>query len=161
MDPLAFKKYPQQPHGGELVNQVVPAEKREAMLAKARELPTIRIDLEASITIEMIATGVLSPNKGFMNEADYKSVLKEGRLSNGLVWPVPLSFAPIGERNREVIKTLSVGNEVALTDGGEEPDRHPANRGHLRLRQRRTGAPSVRHHRSQPSRGRFHLPPHG
>lgn len=121
MDPLAFKKYPQQPHGGELVNQVVPAEKREAMLAKARELPTIRIDLEVSITIEMIATGVLSPNKGFMNEADYKSVLKEGRLSNGLVWPVPLSFAPIGERNREVIKTLSVGNEVALTDGGEEP----------------------------------------
>lgn len=121
MAPLAFDKYPQQPHGGELVNQVVPAAEREQALAKAKELPVIRIDLEASITIEMIATGVLSPNKGFMNEADYKSVLKEGRLSNGVIWPVPLSFAPIGERNSEVIKQLSTGDAVALCDGGEEP----------------------------------------
>lgn len=117
MNPLAFKKYPQQPHGGVLVDQVVPAAEREQELAKARELPTIRVDLEACITIEMIATGVLSPNKGFMNEADYKSVLKDGRLSNGVAWPVPLSFAPIGERNSEIIKGLSVGDEVALTDG--------------------------------------------
>lgn len=45
------------------------------------------VDLEAVITLEMIATGVLSPYEGFMNEADYKSVLKEWRLANGLVWP--------------------------------------------------------------------------
>src|SRR5690625_1476803 len=121
MNPLAFKKYPQQPHGGVLVDQVVPAAEREQALAKAREVPRIRIDLEASITIEMIATGVLSPNTGFMNEADYKSVLTEGRLSNGVVWPVPLSFAPIGERNSEVIQGLSVGDEVALSDNGGEP----------------------------------------
>ena len=39
------------------------------------------VDMEAVITLEMIATGVLSPNEGFMNEVDYKSVLTEGRLS--------------------------------------------------------------------------------
>ena len=54
----------------------------------------------------MIATGVLSPNEGFMNEVDYNSVLTTGRLTNGLVWPVPLSFAPIGNRNKEVVKSL-------------------------------------------------------
>src|SRR5690606_20891588 len=89
--------------------------------APARSLPSIRVDLEAVITIEMIATGVLSPNKGFMNEADYKSVLKDGRLANGTVWPVPLSFAPIGDRNSEIIKGLSVGDDVALTDSRNEP----------------------------------------
>src|SRR5690554_3390014 len=118
---LPFHTYPQQPHGGTLVNQVVPDHLRAAEIARARELPSIRVVLEAVITIEMIATGVLSPNKGFMNKADYLSVLKDGRLSNGVVWPVPLSFAPIGERNQEIIAGLKQGDEVALTDSDNEP----------------------------------------
>ncbi|MFZ6049930.1 sulfate adenylyltransferase [Pseudomonas sp. CR3202] len=118
---LNFDKHPQQPHGGTLINQVVPAEKLQAGIERARTLPSIRVDLEAVITIEMITTGVLSPNKGFMNRADYESVLATGRLSNGLIWPVPLSFAPVGERNREVIRSLSVGSDVALTDSHNEP----------------------------------------
>lgn len=118
---LNFDRYPQQPHGGTLVNQVVPEHRVKDEIERARSLPSIRVDLEAVITIEMIATGVLSPNKGFMNEADYNAVLKDGRLSNGVIWPVPLSFAPIGDRNRETIKGLSVGSEVALTNSQNEP----------------------------------------
>ncbi|MGO3891900.1 MAG: sulfate adenylyltransferase [Paenalcaligenes sp.] len=118
---LNFDRYPQQPHGGKLVNQVVPADKVQAEIERARTLPSIRVDLEAVITIEMITTGVLSPNKGFMNEDDYKSVLTSGRLANGVIWPVPLSFAPTGDRNKEIIKSLSVGGEVALTDSHNEP----------------------------------------
>lgn len=113
---MTFDHYPQQPHGGELINRVAKGEERERLLRKAEELPKIMIDLEAIITIEMIATGVLSPNDGFMNEEDYLSVLKEGRLTNGLIWPVPLSFAPIGDRNKEVVQTLSVGDDVVLVD---------------------------------------------
>lgn len=118
---LHFDRYPQQPHGGKLIQRVVPADKREAEIARARALPSIRVDLEAAITIEMITTGVLSPNEGFMNQADYRSVLKTGRLDNGIIWPVPLSFAPIGERNQQIIKGLSVGDEVALTDHNNDP----------------------------------------
>lgn len=113
--------YPQQPHGGKLVNRVLTGDERDEARERAKQLPYIMVDLEAVITLEMIATGVLSPNEGFMNEADYKSVLKEGRLANGLVWPVPLSFAPIGDRNRHVIQSLSVGDEVALVDESKEP----------------------------------------
>ncbi|WP_417599174.1 sulfate adenylyltransferase [Pararhodobacter oceanensis] len=118
---MNFDTYPQKPHGGVLVDQVVPAGQRDAEIARARNLPSIRVDLEAVITIEMIATGVLSPNTGFMNEADYNSVLSEGRLANGTIWPVPLSFAPVGSKNAEIIKTLSVGDEVALTDSNNDP----------------------------------------
>src|SRR5690554_6057433 len=100
-----FAQYPQQPHGGKLVNHVVTGKERDEELARARQLPQIMVDLEAVITIEMIATGVLSPNVGFMCEDDYKSVLNNGRLKNGLIWPVPLSFAPTGDRNKEVIKS--------------------------------------------------------
>src|SRR5690606_1137021 len=109
-------RYPQQPHGGKLVNRVLTGQEREEALARARSMPMIMVDLEAIITLEMIATGVLSPNEGFMIEEDYKSVLMHGRLKNGLIWPVPLSFAPSGERNMEVMKALSVGEEVALVD---------------------------------------------
>lgn len=121
MEEQTFANYPQKPHGGKLVSRVISAEKRDEEIRRAKQLPTIMIDLEAIITIEMIATGVLSPNEGFMNEADYKSVLHKGRLSNGLVWPVPLSFAPTGERNKEVIDSLSVGDEVALADENKLP----------------------------------------
>src|SRR5690625_4870101 len=113
--------YLQRPHGGVLVDQVVPQDQQPAALERARSLPAIRVDLEAVITIEMIATGVLSPNTGFMNEADYLSVLDHGRLADGTVWPVPLSFAPSGDRNRKVIAGLSIGDEIALVDYRNEP----------------------------------------
>src|SRR5690625_712030 len=121
LEQLHLENYAQQPHGGALVNQMVDSDKFEEEMERARNLQKIMIDLEAIITIEMIGTGVLSPNKGFMTEADYHSVLETGRLKNGLVWPVPLSFAPVGERNAEIIKSLSVGDEVALVDHESEP----------------------------------------
>lgn len=121
LDEATFASYPQQPHGGRLVNRMLTGAERDEAMARAKHLPMIMIDLEAVITAEMIATGVLSPNEGFMNEEDYKSVLETGRLANGLVWPVPLSFAPAGQRNAEIVRSLSVGDEIALVDETGEP----------------------------------------
>src|SRR5690554_468999 len=116
-----YANYPQQPHGGKLVDLVLKGEELEDALKRAAELPAIMVNMEAVITIEMIATSVLSPNKGFMDEANYKSVLSKGRLVNNLVWPVPLSFAPTGDRNKLVLESLAVGDEVALIDEGKNP----------------------------------------
>lgn len=113
---LTFENYPQQPHGGKLVDRVAVGAERDRLLEKAKKLPKIMIDLEAVITIEMIATGVLSPNDGFMKQDDYESVLKEGRLADGTIWPVPLSFAPIGDTNQSVVAALEEGQVVALID---------------------------------------------
>lgn len=121
LDQEKIARYPQQPHGGKLVNRLLTGKARDEEMKRAKQLPMIVVDMEAVITLEMIATGVLSPNEGFMNEADYKSVLTDGRLKNGLIWPVPLSFAPTGDRNKQVIQSLSVGDEVTLTDETKEP----------------------------------------
>ncbi|MBU8878275.1 sulfate adenylyltransferase [Bacillus sp. FJAT-29790] len=121
LDEKKIASYPQQPHGGKLVNRVLAGKERDEAMERAKQLPMIMVDLEAVITLEMIATGVLSPNEGFMVEEDYKSVLLDGRLKNGLVWPVPLSFAPIGDMNKQIIQSLSIGDEVALVDGTREP----------------------------------------
>lgn len=121
LDEKAMEKYPQQPHGGKLINRVATGGDLEKALEKAKTLPAIMVDLEAAITIEMIATGVLSPNDGFMNEEDYISVLEKGRFANGLVWPTPLSFAPVGEQNEKIVTSLEVGDEVVLIDQDEIP----------------------------------------
>ena len=116
-----FAAYPQQPHGGQLVNRVLTGRERDEALARAAHLPMLMVDLEAVITIEMIATGVLSPNEGFMNEADYSSVLESGRLANGLVWPVPLSFAPEGIATAKSCAALKVGRGSTLADEAGQP----------------------------------------
>src|SRR5690625_7260780 len=63
----------------------------------------------------------MSPHEGLMNEEDYLSSLETGRLKNGLPWPVPLSFAPTGKRNTQVVESLSVGDEVVLADVDDMP----------------------------------------
>src|SRR5699024_9436543 len=56
-----------------------------------------------------------------LNQKEYIAVLENGRLTDGVVWPVPLTFAPSGETNRKIISGLSVGEQVALVDGEQEP----------------------------------------
>lgn len=116
LDEAKLASYPQQPHGGKLVDRVATGKEREEGLEKAKSLPKIMVDLEAAITLELIATGVLSPHEGLMVEKEYLSSLETGRLTNGLPWPVPLSFAPTGKKNEEVVQSLSIGDQVALID---------------------------------------------
>ena len=63
LDQEKFATYPQQPHGGKLVDRVATGQAREDGLARAQTLSKIMVDLEAAITLELIATGVLSPMK--------------------------------------------------------------------------------------------------
>ena len=103
-----------------LVNTVLDGRDRDKALDEAKEKPrarpgtSIMIDEEAWITVEMIATGALSPCSGFMNAEDYNSVLHTGRLADGTPWPTPLSFAMAGDRNQEVLKGLKKGEIVTL-----------------------------------------------
>ena len=42
--------------------------------------------------LEMLLNGAYSPLKGFLNKEDYDSVLKNMRLANGIVWPIPITL---------------------------------------------------------------------
>ncbi|MFA4946116.1 MAG: sulfate adenylyltransferase [Candidatus Micrarchaeia archaeon] len=116
-----IERAPIKPHGGKLVNRELSGAKKDALAKDAESMPKIMVDLEAIITMEMIATGVLSPNQGFMVHEDYESVLNEGRLANGTPWPVPLSFAPSGQRNAETVASLKEGDRIALIDRSKKP----------------------------------------
>ncbi len=109
-----------------LVNTVLEGPAKEVALEEANEClsrnqNTIMMDEEAWITVEMIATGALSPCNGFMNREDYSSVLHTGRMADGTPWPTPLSFAMAGERNQNLLKTLGKGDVVTLLDRTKQP----------------------------------------
>jgi sulfate adenylyltransferase len=99
-----------QPHGGELINRVVIGDERERLLGQAKSLPSIRINTWTISDLDLIGVGAFSPLKGFMNEADYRSVVDHMRLADGTVWSIPITLA-IDEVQAA---QLTIGQKVAL-----------------------------------------------
>lgn len=100
------------PHGGQLINRIATPAEREEFLAQGDRLPRVQLDARAISDLEMIAIGGFSPLKGFMEQADYDSVVEEMRLSNGLPWAVPVTLSV----SEEVAAGLKEGNWVRLDD---------------------------------------------
>jgi sulfate adenylyltransferase len=103
------------PHGGVLqVRQAAPS--RAVMLAEeAATLPAIELDAWALSDLELLAGGGLSPLIGFMREADVLSVCERMRLSDGMVWSLPIML-PV---EAEQAHALNQGDRVALTSQGK------------------------------------------
>lgn len=104
------------PHGGILVNRIATLDQRQEFFDKAESLPRVQLSDRSISDLQMIAIGALSPLKGFMNEADYRSVVKQMRLSNGLPWSIPITLSV----TEAVADTLTEGTLVRLdTPAGE------------------------------------------
>jgi sulfate adenylyltransferase len=103
---------PNQPHGGRLINRIAEGQEREKWLARAAQLPRVRLNLRQISDVEMIATGAFSPLEGFMERADYERVLAEERLANGTVWTIPVTLA-VDEATKQAVGTSEA---AALTD---------------------------------------------
>ena len=52
---------------------------------------------------ELIANGSFSPLKGFLNECDYKSVVKNMRLKTGELWSMPITLS-INEKQKDELQ---------------------------------------------------------
>jgi sulfate adenylyltransferase len=81
------------PHGGVLVERVLRGEVREAVRERAGQMIKVPLDHMGLSDLELVASGALSPLTGFMRKADYERCVEEMRLTNGLVWPVPVTLA--------------------------------------------------------------------
>ena len=120
------------PYGGKLVNLVVEGQEREELLARAAQLPSIKISMRALCDLELLATGGFSPLNTFMGKADYERVLREMRLTDGTLWPLPITLTvdpkelpTVGEdivlrnANNDVIAILTL-DEVYHWDAEKE-----------------------------------------
>jgi sulfate adenylyltransferase len=81
-----------EPYSGKLVDLVVTGEERQVLLEVAANLPSIKISNRSLCDLELLATGAFSPLTRFMGQADYKRVLQEMRLQNGILFPMPITL---------------------------------------------------------------------
>ena len=100
------------PHGGTLINRIATAEQKAEFLSKADALPRLTLDKRATSDLEMIAMGGFSPLTGFMEKADYLSVVESMHLSNGLPWSVPVTLSV----SEEEAANLTEGSLIRLDD---------------------------------------------
>ncbi len=101
------------PYGGKLVDLLVPTESVSELTEYANRLPSIRISDRALCDLELLTVGAFSPLDGFMGQADYQNVLDNMRLSDGTVFPMPI--------------TLPIDDDIAVELGQDIALRSPQN----------------------------------
>ena len=89
---------------------------RAAALQEAQRLPPIALSPLSVSDVELLGNGAYTPLSGFLNKADYESVVDTMRLTNGQVWSIPITL-PV---DRDFANSITDGQRVALT----EPDGH-------------------------------------
>ncbi len=153
------------PHGGTLVNRIATGAEAASLADKAKSLPKLALTMRPLSDLEMIAVGAFSPLTGFMTQADYKSVVKDMHLANGLPWSLPVTAsatkdAGAGLEGKQIALTDEEGNALAVMDVEETYDYDKARRGAHRLPHRGRQAPR-RRGGVRPGRHAARRPGHG
>ncbi len=110
-----------QPHGSVLINRVLTGDARTDAAERAQALQSITLSDLNVADLELIANGGFSPLIGYMERADYETVVHDMRLANGLPWTIPVTLAV----SSEVAELIRVGDEVALTERRAGGELHP------------------------------------
>jgi sulfate adenylyltransferase len=105
------------PHGGKLINREVTGDEAVSLAEKARSLPTLRLNSRALSDLELLAIGGFSPLKGFMSKKQYKSVVDDMHLSDGLPWSIPITLAA----TEDEASGFKEDKDIALADESGEP----------------------------------------
>ena len=99
------------PHGGSLVNLVVPEAEREAL--KAGVSRRIECSDRNACDVELLVVGGFSPLRGFMHQQDYDAVVAGHRTTSGLLFGLPIVFDTDDD-------SIAVGDQLLLTYRGQE-----------------------------------------
>lgn len=100
------------PYGGKLVNLLVSEEERKEWKERIAELKSLQIGNRFVCDLELLATGAFSPLDRFMGKEDYERVVKEMRLKNGLLFPIPI-ILPV---KKEFVKEIKEGEWIVIRD---------------------------------------------
>ncbi len=100
------------PHGGQLKPLLLPESERPEAIEKAKSLPSVRLTSRETSDLIMLAIGAFSPLDGFMTRADYKPVVNDMQMTDGTLWPIPITLSV----PKEQADSLNIGEEIALID---------------------------------------------
>ena len=100
------------PHGGKLKRLMVSKSICRRLKEEAASFPSLTLNERQLCDLELLLNGGFSPLSGFMTRDDYESVLSNMRLTNGLIWPMPITL-DIDKKQAEKFKA---GGEIGLYD---------------------------------------------
>ena len=103
------------PHGSNELNPlfVYDTEQRHALLAEAKNLPSMLLNSAAAANAVMLGGGYFNPLTGYMNLADSLSVAEKMHTVDGLFFPVPIV-------NMTKETGVEAGSRIALRDPNVE-----------------------------------------
>jgi len=100
-----------QPHGGSLVDLMVPADQREAVRTGVDRV--VACSDRNACDVELLVVGGFSPLRGFMHQEDYEAVVANHRTSSGLLFGLPIVFDTDDA-------SIAVGDRLLLTYQGQD-----------------------------------------
>jgi len=99
------------PYGGTLVDLMVPAAEQAAVKASATK--TLECSDRNACDVELLVVGGFSPERGFMHQADYDSVVASHRTTSGYLFGLPIVMDTDSD-------DVAVGDKVLLTYKGQD-----------------------------------------
>jgi len=104
-----------EPHGGKLNPREVTGDEARALEERARSLPQRRLNSRELSDLELLANGGFSPLDGFMTFSQYRSVVDQMHLPDGLPWSIPVTLSISKEQAN------AFQGDVGLTDADGTP----------------------------------------
>ncbi|MEE9133087.1 MAG: bifunctional sulfate adenylyltransferase/adenylylsulfate kinase [Gemmatimonadota bacterium] len=101
-----------EPHGGTLINPLVSEERATELNGSSRDWPSWDLTPRQVCDLELLLNGGFSPLRGFMRRDDHESVRDSMRLSDGTLWPIPITL----DVPEAVAESLRPGSTLALRD---------------------------------------------
>ncbi len=99
------------PHGGSLVDLMVPEEERQALLASVDR--TVACSHRNACDVELLVVGGFSPLRGFMHQEDVDAVVAGHRTTSGLLFGLPIVFDTDDA-------DIAIGERLLLTYQGQD-----------------------------------------
>lgn len=91
----------------------LPEADREAAQEQAKTMRSWDLNDRQLCDVELLMNGAFAPLSGFLNKADHERVCSEMRLTDGTLWPIPMSL----DVSEQFVGGTAEGETIALRDG--------------------------------------------
>ncbi|OBY24339.1 bifunctional sulfate adenylyltransferase/adenylylsulfate kinase [Leisingera sp. JC1] len=112
LPPLKHRTNPMQSNLAPIPELYVSYESAQKLKVEAADLVSWDLTPRQICDLELLMNGGFNPLKGFLSEADYNSVVDTMRLTDGSLWPMPITL----DVSEDFAAKLEAGQDIALRD---------------------------------------------
>jgi sulfate adenylyltransferase len=100
------------PPSGQLLERYLSTAEATRHKIQAQNYPSWDLDPRQLCDLALLLNGGFWPLDGFLKRADYERVITDMRLSNGALWPMPITL----DVSEEFASRIAIGKPIALRD---------------------------------------------